>query len=1156
MPAPRFVHLRMHSEYSVTDGIVRIDEAVARAKADGMPALALTDAGNVFGMVKFYTAARAAGVKPIIGVDCWIQSHVDRDKPLRVLLLCSARAGYLRLSELLSRAWLTNQHRSRAEVCTAWLREGGTEGLIALSGFAGGDVGQAIAAGNHDAAEQQAASWADLFPGRYYLELQRAGVANTETLVGGTLALAAKLRLPVVATHPVQFTAREDFKAHEARVCISQGTMLGDQRRPKLFTAEQHFKTQDEMAQLFADVPQALENALEIARRCNLEIELGRSHLPVFPTPQGVTHDQYLRQQAEQGLAGRLARLYPDPAKRRNEAPRYKARLEFETGTITHMGYAGYFLIVADFINWAKANGVPVGPGRGSGAGSLVAYALGITDLDPLKYDLLFERFLNPERVSMPDFDIDFCQDGRDKVIGYVRNKYGEDSVSQIATFGTMAARAVVRDTGRVLDLGYTFCDQVAKLIPVQPGRAITLANAREMEPLLAQREKREEEVRDLLELGEKLEGLTRNVGMHAGGVLIAPGKLTDFCPLYAAEGTSHVISQLDKDDVEAIGLVKFDFLGLTTLTVLSWAERYVREQENPAFSIEALPLDDTAAYAMLASGNATGVFQFESRGMRELLKQAPPTRFEDVIALVALYRPGPMELIPDYVACKQGRKRVDFVDPRLEPILAPTYGVMVYQEQVMKIAQVIGGYTLGAADLLRRAMGKKLPEEMAKQRDIFVAGAEKNGLQRGRAMQLFDLMEKFAGYGFNKSHAAAYALLAYQTAYMKAHHPAAFMAANLSAVMNDTDKLRQFRDDAVASGLTLLPPDINASGYRFVPVDLKSVRYGLGGVRGTGQSAIEAILRARGEGKDAVPFTDLFDFCRRVDKRAVNRRCIEALVRAGAFDSVDPNRANLLASAGRAIEAAEQAERAAAQSSLFGDGEATHTAGLVLVDARPWDLRQRLTEEKAALGYCLSGHLFSVYERELTGFPRIPLAKLSSAGERVWIAGVVSAARAQMTRRGRMMAVMLDDGTAQLEITVFSELYEKHRDKLREDRLLVVQGKVQRDEFIGGLRVTADELLDLASLRARFGARLRIEMHDGSDKKRDPKRLMDLLAPYRASGEGACPVLVHYENAGASCDVALGESWCVRPDEQMLGELAAWLSPDSVQFQYRNLSS
>jgi DNA polymerase III subunit alpha len=1140
MPA-RFVHLRLHSEYSVSDGIVRLEDAVRRAAADGMPALALTDSANVFGMIKFYRAARAAGVKPIIGSDCWVQAESEADKPARLLLLCATQAGYLRLCDLLSRAWLKNQHRARAEIARDWLQESGNDGLIALSGFAGGDVGQALAAGNGAAAERLARRWAGLFPGRYYLELQRAGQTHGETLIARTVELASRTGLPVVATHPVQFLEAEDFKAHEARVCIAQGYVLGDQRRPRLFTPEQYFKSQDEMAALFADVPQALDNAIEIARRCSQAIELGRSRLPAFPMPPGTTLDQYLRQQAERGLARRLDTLFADPAQRKLESARYRERLDFEIRTIIQMGFAGYFLIVADFINWAKQNGVPVGPGRGSGAGSLVAYSLGITDLDPITYDLLFERFLNPERVSMPDFDIDFCQDGRDKVIDYVRAKYGEDCVSQIVTFGTMAARAVVRDCGRVLDLGYNFCDQVAKLIPVQPGRTITLAEARTMEPLLAQRERKEDEVRELLALGEKLEGLTRNVGMHAGGVLIAPGKLTDFCPLYAAEGGASVISQLDKDDVEAVGLVKFDFLGLTTLTILDWAERYVRALGDKTFSLERIPLDDKATYQLLSSGNTTAVFQLESRGMRDLIKRLRPDRFEDVIALVALYRPGPMDLIPDFIARKHGSQRVDYLDPRLEPILRPTYGIMVYQEQVMQIGQVIGGMTLGGADLLRRAMGKKKAEEMAQQRDIFVSGAEKNGLARGKATQLFDLMEKFAGYGFNRSHAAAYALLAYQTAYMKTHHSAAFMAANLSLVMGDTDKVRQFHEDAVANGLAVLPPDVNASEYRFVPVDAKTLRYGLGAVRGTGESAVGAILRARKAG----PFVDLFDLCHRVDKRVVNRRAIEALVRAGALDAVEPNRASLLASVGRALEAAEQRERAASQVSLFAEVE--HAAGSAgaLIAARPWDLKQTLTEEKTALGFALSGHLFSVYEREIAGFPRQSLAQLAPAEHRVWMAGVVASARTQMTRRGRMMVVMLDDASAQLEMSVFNELFEKHRDKLKEDALLIVHGKVQRDEFAGGLRVMAEDLYDLASLRERFAARLRLQMNGHSDAR----QLMELLAPFRA--DGACRVTVSYQNGAAACDVALGDAWRVRPDGQLLERLGAWLAPENVQLLY-----
>jgi len=1140
MAAPRFVHLRLHSEYSVTDGIVRIDEAVERARADAMPALALTDAANLFGMVKFYSAARAEGVKPIIGADCWLQNDAERDKPFRLLLLCASAAGYLRLCELLSRAWLRNQHRGRPELAREWLQD--TEGLIALSGAAAGDVGQALAAEHPEAAERLAQGWGRLFPGRYYLELQRAGHPHAEALLARTVALASRLGLPVVATHPVQFLDPGDFKAHEARVCIATGHILGDQRRPKRFTPEQYFKRQEEMARLFADIPQALENSLEIARRCNLAIELGRSRLPDFPTPPGVGIDDYLKAQAGAGLTRVLQK---NPV---TDPPRYRERLDFELATIIQMGFAGYFLIVADFINWARAvrepdfpNGVPVGPGRGSGAGSLVAYALGITDLDPLKYDLLFERFLNPERVSMPDFDIDFCQDGRDRVIDYVRHKYGEESVSQIATFGTMAARAVLRDCGRVLDLPYSFCDQLAKLVPVQPGRLVTLSDARKMEPLLAEREKNEDEVRELLELCEKLEGLVRNVGMHAGGVLIAPGRLTDYCPLYAAEGTAHVISQLDKDDVEAIGLVKFDFLGLTTLTILDWAERYVRRLGDQGFSLEKIPLDDAGTYKLLSSGNTTAVFQLESRGMRDLIKRARPDRFEDVIALVALYRPGPMDLIPEYIERKHG-KRVDYLDARLEPILGPTYGIMVYQEQVMQIAQVIGGYTLGGADLLRRAMGKKKPEEMALQRDSFVAGAQKSGLSRGKAMQLFDLMEKFAGYGFNKSHAAAYALLAYQTAYMKAHHASAFAAANLSAVMDDTDKVRQFHEDAQANGLTILPPDVNSSQYRFVPVDRSTIRYGLGAVRGTGQAAIESILSARRAG----PFLNLFDFCSRVDKRLVNRRVLEALVRAGAFDAIDANRARLLASAGRALEAAEQAERQATQSSLFGEAEAPRGGAHVTVEAPPWDARQKLLEEKAALGFYLSDHLFSIYERDLVKFARTPLAKLSP-GERVWMAGIVVSARAQMTRRGRMMVVMLDDATAQVEISVFNELFERHRDKLKEDALLIVSGRVQDDQFSGGLRVLAEELLDLDALRARYAARLKISMNGGADAK----RLQQVLAPYRATGAGACQVVVSYGNGKAACEVVLGEDWRVRPDGKLISDLGDWLTPENVELVF-----
>jgi DNA polymerase III subunit alpha len=1145
--APQFIHLRLHSEYSISDGLVRLDGAVERAAADGMPALALTDLANVFGLVKFYQAARANGVKPIVGCDLWIANEQDRDKPHRLLLLCQNRAGYLRLCDLLSRAYRGNQYRGRAEVAKSWFAELATDGLIALSGAQHGDVGHALLADNASAARHLAQRWAELFPNRFYLELQRAGHPQDSVYVQRAIRLAGSLRLPVVATHPVQFLLPEEFRAHEARVCISQGYILADQRRPRLFTAEQYFKTQAQMGELFADLPAALANSVEIAKRCSFELELGKSRLPDFPTPDGAGLDDYLHNQANAGLDSRLAALYPDSAQRQEQAPPYRERLELEIGTVIKMGFAGYFLIVADFINWAKGNGVPVGPGRGSGAGSLVAYSLGITDLDPLRYDLLFERFLNPERVSMPDFDIDFCQDGRDRVIEYVREKYGADSVSQIATFGTMAAKAVVRDVGRVLDMPYTFCDQLAKLIPFHPGKLITLKMAREMEPLLAEREQKEEEVRGLLELAERLEGLTRNVGMHAGGVLIAPGKLTDFCPLYSAEGTDNVVSQFDKDDVEAVGLVKFDFLGLTTLTILDWTVRFirsresgVRSQEKP-FELEEIPLDDSEAYKIFSTANATAVFQFESRGMRDLLKRAKPDRFEDIIALVALYRPGPMELIPEFIDRKHGRQRVHYLDARLESILGPTYGIMVYQEQVMQIAQVIGGYTLGAADLLRRAMGKKKPEEMAQQRDIFVAGAQKNGLAHDKASQLFDLMEKFAGYGFNKSHAAAYALVAYQTAYMKAHYPAAFMAANLSALMDDTDKVHQFYEDATANGLKVLPPDINTSDYRFTPVTEREIRYGLGAIKGTGQSAIAAILAARAE---SGPFRDLFEFCRRVDKRVVNRRVLESLIRAGAFDSIDDHRHSLLASAGIAMEAAEQASRAAAQNSLFGDDAQMAGPGIELVARPRWSEKERLMEEKQALGFYLSGHPYSSYAAEVSPLVRTRLAALTAQGQNVTVAGVVNALRMQQSRRGRMAVVQLDDGTARVDVTVFNDLLEASRGLLKEDQLLVVEGRPQNDEFTGGIRIAAEKVYDLQSARSRFAR----GMHLVCNGQSSGTRLRELLAPYR---QGSCPVSVVYSNHGAQCRIELGEEWRVKLDDGLIQALGAWLQPENVQIVY-----
>lgn len=1159
----QFVHLRVHSEFSVVDGIVRIGDLVKKVAADNMPAVALTDLSNLFGMVKFYRAARGKGVKPIIGADVWITNEAERDKPYRALLLVKNKTGYLQLCALLTRAFLQNTWRDRAEIKFSWFEEMGSKGLIALSGAQQGEVGSLIVAGNLPAAKAAAERWAAQFRASFYLEVQRYGQTGADALVQSTAALAAELSLPLVATHPVQFLQPEDYRAHEARVCIADGEILSNPRRNKRFTADQYVKTQAEMATLFADFPSALQNTIEIAKRCSLTLELGKPKLPLFPTPDGMSLDDYLRHLSKEGLEKRLLQLYPNPADREAKREEYESRLTLECDTIIQMGFPGYFLIVQDFINWAKRNGVPVGPGRGSGAGSLVAFSLGITDLDPLPYDLLFERFLNPERVSMPDFDIDFCQDGRDRVIDYVKEAYGRDAVSQIATFGTLGAKAVIRDCGRVLDLPYGYCDSLSKLIPHSPTDPWDLERALKDEPQFKERFDTEDEAREIVELAKPLEGLTRNIGMHAGGVLIAPGKLTDFCPLYCAPGTDSVVSQYDKDDVEAVGLVKFDFLGLRNLTIVDWAVRYIqRLGSQPAeWTLDALNgFDDPAAYRLLADGNTTAVFQLESRGMKELLKKLKPSVFEDIIAVLALYRPGPLGsgMVDDFILRKHGKAETDYFHPALEPVLKPTYGVIVYQEQVMLISQVIGGYTLGGADLLRRAMGKKKADEMAMHRGIFTEGAEKGGFNKDLATKLFDLMEKFAEYGFNKSHTAAYAVVAYQTAWLKAHHPAEFMAATLSSDMDDTDKVKIFVEDALNScDLTILPPDVNASEYRFVPVDARTIRYGLGAIKGTGESAVNAIIAARQE----KPFTDLFDFCVRVDKRQVNRRTVEALIRGGAFDSVNDDRATLLASVERALGAAEQAARNVGQGGLFDGGAADDDGpshnGHEYVRAPRFSEREKLQQEKTALGFYLSGHLFSAYAPEVRRFARAKLADVRPARDPQTLAGIVVAVRTQMGKRGKMAFALLDDGTDQIEVSVFSEVYERHRHLLREDELVIIQGKVSEDSYSGGMRIVVDKVLDLGAARANYARSLHLQLDAAGRAPVNPTQLKAWLQPHCASrtpgaDESGCPVVVSFHNGQALCELQLGQAWRVRPDDELLQNLKSKLGEAQVKLQYQ----
>ena len=1153
---PQFVHLRCHSEYSIVDGIVRIDDYVHAASVDDMPALGLSDLSNLFGAIKFYKAARNKGIKPILGCELWLENSKNRDAAFRILLIVQSNAGYLQLCQLISRCYLENQYRGRAEIKQQWLLN--NDGLLLITGNAHSDIGCALTAGNIKQATILAQYWADIFPNRLYIDVQRlesnesqveSQIENqqAEHLLQQALNLASALDLPVVATQPIQFMQPDDFMAHEARTCISEGYMLADKRRPKAFTKAQYFKTQVQMAALFADIPEALANTIEIAKRCNLTIILGKNYLPNFPTPNNTPLDAYLIAQSEMGLEARLNVLYPNSDLRDAKRPEYSARLAFECTIINQMGFAGYFLIVADFINWAKHNGVPVGPGRGSGAGSLVAYSLNITDLDPLAYNLLFERFLNPDRVSMPDFDIDFCMDGRDRVIDYVKQKYGLDAVSQIATFGTMAAKAVIRDVGRVLDLPFNFVDGIAKLIPLELG--ITLSSALEKEPQLQERRESEEEVATLLELALRLEGCVRNVGMHAGGVLISPSKISDFSPIYCQADGGSFVSQYDKDDVEAVGLVKFDFLGLRTLTILELALINANKQRaalnQPPLNFETLPLDDKSSYQLLKTANTTAVFQLESRGMKDMLKQAKPDCFEDIIALVALYRPGPMDLIPDYCRRKHGLQRVEYPHPATESILKETYGIAVYQEQVMQIAQVVAGYSLGGADLLRRAMGKKKKEEMDAQRETFTAGALKNGLNDRQATELFDLLEKFAGYGFNKSHAAAYALVAYHTAYLKAHYPAAFLAATMSSDMNNTDNMHTFFDDFAANQVEMLPPDVNASGYRFEPINASQVLYGLGAVKGSGEAAINLIIAAREENG---PFKNLFDFCNRLDLRKVNRRVIESLIRAGAFDKLEANRAALLAAVGMAVTAAEQNNSHAGQDSLFGaPADTKHDLPKVIA----WTPQQALIEEKAALGFYLSGHPFTNVKAELGQFVRGTLADLAPQEQPKLLAGIVAGVRIRMTQRGKMAIVTLDDAVARVDVVVGSDLLMQHAHLIKEDSVLIVEGRVSHDEFTGGNRVNARKLMDLSTARSNQASMLKIACNGQSDAL----KLSNILKPYckkpNELEKKRCPVKIEYHNNDAATSLMLGDAWRVELHDDLLNSLSVWLSSENVKILY-----
>ncbi len=1174
-----FVHLHLHTEYSLVDSVVRIAPLMSAVADHGMPAVALTDQSNLFALVKFYRSALARGVKPLIGLDLLLADEDDPQRPSHLVLLCQSRAGYRNLTRLVTRTYLEGQHRGVPMARREWLDADSSAGLIALSGGIQGDVGRAVICGRDDLAAERSEHWARLFPDRFYLEVTRTGRPGEEACLAEAVRLGDRLGLPLVATNDVRFLAPDDYDAHEARVCIHQGRTLEDGDRPQDYSDRQYLRSAQVMEELFADLPEALANSVEIARRCNVEMRLGESFLPEFPVPAGRTTDEHLRLEAAAHLGEKLAA----GSLRGGTRADYEARLERELEVVCSMGFAGYFLIVADFIRWARENGVPVGPGRGSGAGSLVAWVLGITDLDPLEHDLLFERFLNPERVSMPDFDVDFCMEGRDRVIDYVAERYGRDQVSQIITYGTMAAKAVVRDAGRVLGHPYGFVDRIAKLIPFELG--ITLGKALEQEPELSQLYRDDEEVQGVIDLARKLEGLVRNAGKHAGGVVIAPTTLTDFAPLYCEEGGHNVVTQFDKDDVEAAGLVKFDFLGLRTLTVIDRAVDNVnaerkRQGESP-IDISGVAMDDAQTFELLRACRTTAVFQLESRGMKDLIKRLQPDSFEDLVALVALFRPGPLQsgMVDDFIARKHGDQNavIDYLHPDLEPVLKPTYGVILYQEQVMQIAQVLAGYTLGGADLLRRAMGKKKPEEMAKQREVFVSGAEVRGVETATASHIFDLMEKFAGYGFNKSHSAAYAMLSYQTAWLKAHYPAAFMAAVMSTDMDHTDKLVSLKDDCREMGIEIEPPDVNRSDFAFGVSRGEAIRYGLGAIKGVGRGAVTAIVAER-EANGA--YRDLMEFCRRTDLERVNRRTLEALIKAGAMDRIGANRRTLMTLLPEAAKSAEQEARASAagQDDLFGLPTAAPPRPMPQANRglAEWNEQERLAAEKESLGLYLTGHPFHSVAGDARHFTSGTLRDITSArapsaveGERdysqsrreVVVAGLIIDIR----KRGNRVTVVLDDDTGRIEASLFSEAFMENRHLLVKDQIIVVEGRMRYDEFIDGWTVVAKTVRDIDRVIEERARHLVLSLDANGSGREVLTSLHDILLPYRSGadngpGNGAaggpggrarCDVAVQYVGSDATVRLNLGEDWCIRPTRDLRDKLENLLGRGGVRLVY-----
>ncbi|WP_417883341.1 DNA polymerase III subunit alpha [Vibrio rumoiensis] len=1158
MSDPKFVHLRVHSDYSMVDGLSKVPPLVKKVAELNMPAMALTDFTNLCGLVKFYSTAHGCGIKPIIGADFTLQSDDFADELTKITVLAKNNVGYNNLTLLISEAYQRGHVQHQPVIDKEWLVNH-KEGLIILSGGRVGEVGRALLKGNQPLVERCIDFYQEHFPDHFYLELTRTGRADEESYLHFALDIAEQYDLPVVATNEVVFLTSEEFDAHEIRVAIHDGYTLEDPRRPKNYSPQQYLRTEDEMCELFKDIPEALQNSVEIAKRCNVTVRLGEYFLPNFPTGD-LTIEDFLVKKSQEGLEERLEFLFPDEKVRLEKRPDYDERLQIELDVINQMGFPGYFLIVMEFIQWSKDNDIPVGPGRGSGAGSLVAYALKITDLDPLEYDLLFERFLNPERVSMPDFDIDFCMDKRDRVIDHVAEMYGRDAVSQIITFGTMAAKAVIRDVGRVLGHPYGFVDRISKLVPPDPG--MTLAKAFDAEPQLPELYAADEDVKELIDMCRILEGCTRNAGKHAGGVVISPTTITDFAPIYCDSEGNFPVTQFDKNDVETAGLVKFDFLGLRTLTIIDWALGLInprlKKEGKESVRIEAIPLDDPASFRLLQNSETTAVFQLESRGMKDLIKRLQPDCFEDIIALVALFRPGPLQsgMVDNFIDRKHGREEVSYPDSTwqhesLKETLEPTYGIILYQEQVMQIAQILAGYTLGGADMLRRAMGKKKPEEMAKQRSIFKSGAESIGVDGELAMKIFDLVEKFAGYGFNKSHSAAYALVSYQTLWLKTHYPAEFMAAVMTADMDNTEKVVGLVDECIRMNLKVLPPDVNSGLYRFNVNEDGAIVYGIGAIKGVGEAPIENIIACREQGGY---FKDLFDFCARVDLKKCNKRVIEKLIQAGALDRLGPHRAAMMASLDEAVKAAGQFHQAESfgQSDMFGVlTEAPEEVEQAYAQVPKWPEKVWLEGERATLGLYLTGHPVNAYLKELSKYTQCRLNDLQPTrrDQSMTVAGLVIASRVMTTKRGTRIGLMtLDDRSGRLEVMLFSDALERYAELLEQDKIVVVSGQVSFDDFNGGLKMSAREVMSLADAREKYAKGLSISLEQSQIDGQFFEKFSRALEPYRA---GTVPVNIYYQRQDARAKLSLGVEWRVTPDDNLLDELKLLIGSKQVELEF-----